>query len=172
MTSSSLEAYPWALVDILPLDSFSYCFLYIKKCLVLLLPRFPTKAKLLAVTEQTLWNGELKQLFFLLTLLHSSIWPLWWTGSNKLTMRTLSLHPLMFPVFLKKKKPTIFYWLLFSMEIIPNSGLCSILASHDSEGVKCLKNLWNHSCKHLNIKWRGKKPFIPRFCISDVKALT
>lgn len=42
------------------------------------------------------------------------------------------------------------------MEIIPNSGLCSILASHDSDGVKCLKNLWNHSCKHLNIKWRGK----------------
>lgn len=58
------------------------------------------------------------------------------------------------------------------MEIIPNSGLCSILASRDSDVVKCLRNLWNHSCKHLNIKWRGQKPFIACFSLSDVKALT
>lgn len=61
----------------------------------------------------------------------------------------------MFAVYLKKKANNFLLTVLFSMEIIPNSGLCSILASRDSDVVKCLRNLWNHSCKHLHIKWRG-----------------
>lgn len=115
------------------------------------------KTKLLAVTERTLWNGESKQSFFP-SFLHSGIWPLWWTGSNKHIVRTLRLHLLMFAVYLKKKGNNFLLTVLFSMEIIPNSGLWSILASRDSDVVKCLRNLWNHSCKHLNIKWRGKSP--------------